>query len=171
MTDEVKFIFKTLIKVPIIIVITYLIFNIFAFAFTYFKLLGFSYVAMQTAVENNYIPSNEESTLLSYLDSMETGIVTDLKLGCDTNLADSTMCLDLRDTATNSQNKRVQYGNSITVTVSARYMWIWPLMNPSSGEQGDATLLSANEDEDSMKDNIVIQYTVPGLKYYPDLSN
>jgi hypothetical protein len=171
MEEEVKFIFKTLIKVPIIILITYLVFNLFAFAFTYFRLLGFSYVAMQTVVENNYIPATEATTLTNYLNSMETDILTNLKLGCDTNPSDATFCDDITDPATRGQNERVQYGKPITVTVSARYKWVWPLIQPKGVDgEGDATLLSANTDEESMKHNIVIQYTVPGLKYYPDKS-
>ena len=51
MSDEVKFIFKTLLKVPVIIVVSFLILNIFAFFFIYFKVLGLSYVVMQTAVK------------------------------------------------------------------------------------------------------------------------
>ena len=54
MTDGVKFIFKTLIKVPVYIVAAFGIFNIFAFCFIYFRLLGVSYVVQQTAIENTY---------------------------------------------------------------------------------------------------------------------
>lgn len=67
MSDSVKFIFKTLIKVPVIIMISYAIFNIFAFFFIYFRMLGISYVVMQTAVENNYLPDTELNTMIDYL--------------------------------------------------------------------------------------------------------
>ena len=53
MAENVKFIFKTLIKVPIIIFVTYFIVNLFAFTVSYFRLLGVSYVVLQTAIENN----------------------------------------------------------------------------------------------------------------------
>ena len=76
MSDGVKFIFKTLLKVPIIILVTYAIFNAFAFSLSYFKILGFSYVAMQTAVENNYLPTQELNTLTTYLTDLETEMLT-----------------------------------------------------------------------------------------------
>lgn len=72
MSDEVKFIFKTLLKVPVIIVVSFIILNIFAFFFIYFKVLGLSYVVMQTAVENNYLPPTEVSTLNNYVKQWES---------------------------------------------------------------------------------------------------
>lgn len=72
MSDSVKFIFKTLTKVPIIIMCAYAVFNIFAFFFIYFRMLGVSYVVMQTAVENNYIPTTEGGTLLDYLEDTDS---------------------------------------------------------------------------------------------------
>ena len=75
MTDSVKFIFKTLIKVPIFIFVAFFILNIFSIAFIYFKMLGLSYVVMQTAVENNYLPDSEVSMILTYLNDISNGIV------------------------------------------------------------------------------------------------
>jgi hypothetical protein len=72
MSDEVKFIFKTLIKVPVIVFVCYLILNVLLFSFTYFKLLGMSYVVMQTVVENNYLPNSEKEDLLKYIDTLNT---------------------------------------------------------------------------------------------------
>lgn len=72
MSDSVKFIFKTLTKVPIVIMCAYAVFNIFAFFFIYFRMLGVSYVVMQTAVENNYIPTTEGGTLLDYLEDTDS---------------------------------------------------------------------------------------------------
>lgn len=69
--EEVKFIFKTLIKVPVVIFFSYFIFNIIFFFYIYFQMLGFSYVIMQTAVENNYLPTSELNTLAAYLEEME----------------------------------------------------------------------------------------------------
>lgn len=71
MSDEVKFIFKTLLKVPIIIIVSFLVLNIFAFLFIYFKVLGLSYVVMQTAVENNWLPPTEINTLCNYAHTFE----------------------------------------------------------------------------------------------------
>lgn len=71
MSDEVKFIFKTLLKVPVIILVSFMVLNIFAFFFIYFKVLGLSYVIMQTAVENNYLPVSELSVLCEYVHEFE----------------------------------------------------------------------------------------------------
>lgn len=189
MTDSVKFIFKTLIKVPLIIMATYIVFNLFGFVFTYFRLLGFSYVAMQTAVENNYIPTSESQTLQSYLDSMDTGIVSNLALGCDTTGSSDGIMLDCNSDEGKTQNEKVQYGTEITVSVCAKYNWIWPGMNMAGkdGARANAMGITAPEDgegglveavdeatttdpSDPSQFNIIIQYTVPGLKYYPDLN-
>lgn len=78
MEDGVRFIFKTLIKIPIIILVTYAIMNVFFFCYIYFKTLGLSYVVMQTAVENNYIPPQELKTLTQEVDSwLDIPMVTD----------------------------------------------------------------------------------------------
>ena len=177
MQDGVKFIFKTLLKVPIIILVSFAVFNLFAFCLSYFKLLGISYVAMQTAVENNYIPTEEFNTLENYLNNtMATYMLENPKLECDTG----------------SGNKRVQYGGKVTVTVSAHYRFIWPLtpkeqtglknsddVNAVAGQNGTTTRsFSSNAQleaarmkyENNTANNIIITYTVPGLKYYPDLS-
>ena len=175
MSDQVKFIFKTLIKVPIIIAVTYLIFNVFAFTYTYFRLMGFSYVVMQTAVENNYIPYDpgnaysEGKTLVDYVqNNFNTGVVTDIRIGCDTDVDADPDCNDITHDDGN-QNRRVQYGTPIKITVSAKYNFIFPLINPvKNRNQADAMELEYNENPDN---NIVISYTVPGLKYYPDLNS
>ena len=181
MTDSVKFIFKSLLKVPIIIFVTYFIFNLFAFAISYFRLLGLSYVVLQTAIENNYLPYDaastglEGNTLVSYAESLETAMLTDITIGCDSVSGSGVdpQCTDITDTSTNMYNTKVQYGQPITVTVSAEYVWLLPLATKtSSGEykvdtgNGGLTALDYNESEH----NIVISYTVPGLKYYPDLN-
>lgn len=184
MGDSVKFIFKTLIKVPVIICVSYLIFNIFAFTFSYFRLMGLSYVVLQTAVENNYIPydgslegDSEGSILLRYLNSLETQVLDKLTIACDTDVTNNTECISIDDPTTNGENRRVQYGTPIKVTVSADYTFIFPLINPhrtnntnslyNEGNQADAMELNYHEYEGN---NIKISYTVPGLKYYPDLS-
>lgn len=171
MSDNVKFIFKTLIKIPVIILVVYAIFNVFAFSLSYFKLLGFSYVAMQTAVENNYIPEEEKKTLNAYLDSMETYMLENCELKCYSEAG---------------SDKKVQYGTAVTVEVSAHYRFIWPLMPieqrtgaAAEGMNGQNIGTELSEDqlnqareayENNPNNNISIKYTVPGLKYYPDLS-
>lgn len=171
MNESVKFIFKTLLKVPVFILVAYAIFNLFAFSFSYFKIMGFSYVAMQTAVENNYFPQTEYNTLTAYLNGLETAMLENATLTIDTG---------------NGGNERVQYGSEITVTVSAHYRFIWPLMpneqrstgvaaegmdGQNTGEQLTAAQLDQMREEiaDNPQNNIWISYTVPGLKYYPDL--
>ena len=84
MNESVKFIFKTLLKVPVFILVAYAIFNLFAFSFSYFKIMGFSYVAMQTAVENNYFPQTEYNTLTTYLNGLETAMLENATLTIDT---------------------------------------------------------------------------------------
>ena len=171
MSDSVKFIFKTLLKVPVIILVAYGIFNLFAFSFSYFKIMGFSYVAMQTAVENNYIPATEMGTLQGYLNGLETYMLEDATLVVDTG---------------GNRNKKVQYGTPITVTVSAHYRFIWPLMPyeqrtgaAATGMNGQDIGVELTDDqldqarmdyEGNQQNNIHISYTVPGLKYYPDLA-
>lgn len=181
MRDSVKFIFKTLFKIPVLILTTYAIFNIFAFSLTYFKLLGFSYVVMQTAVENNYIPPQEMNTLNAYLASItNTGVVDSAKL----------ILTNPNNPSATSASVRRQYGAAITVGVEAHYKFIWPLMpkeqlsNTSEGFIGygpnansnfsgfasDAELERRRKELENNKDNnIRIMYTVPGLQYYPDL--
>lgn len=174
----VKFIFKTLVKVPIYILVSYLIFNVFAFGLSYFKMLGLSYVAMQTAVENNFIPDSEKASLEAYMnDTLETEILSNVQFTEGTNTG-----------------THLQYGDTVTVGVQAHYNFIWPLqpkeqhaggdggtngnfgantdgMNNSgsyTGDKTDAQLEEARDRYNSDKNNIVIEYKVPGLKYYPD---
>lgn len=171
MNDSVKFIFKTLIKVPVIILVSYFIFNLFAFTFTYFRLMGLSYVVMQTVVENNFIPEDEKQTLTNYINSLETGVVNNLAIGCDTNTTNDTANGGpyVNVNAPDNDNYKVQYGTPITVTVSAKYNWVFPLVNTADDGNGTphADGLEYNENFDN---NIVITYVIPGLKYYPDLS-
>ena len=181
MASSVKSIFKTLLKVPWIIFITYLIFNIFAFGLTYFKLLGFSYVVMQTAVENNYIPPEELDSLNRYLENItDTGVIGDASL----------VLKDENDSNIRPATEKRQYGMPVTVGVQAQYRFIWPLTPKEqlkskgdsfigygsntgnfSGYAGDAVLEARREEiADNKDNNINITYTVIGLKYYPDLN-
>ena len=175
-----KFIFKTLIKVPIIIVISYLIFNLFAFTVSYFRLLGLSYVVMQTAIENNYVPNSEQTILNNYGNSLETAVLNNICIGCDTqgsNQGDNVRGSNA-SSLTNT-NKRVQYGRQIVITVSGRYNFMMPGLNYNVAGYSGVTnpgLVSQGGAEGLVKDaggndnnNIVIQYTVPALTYYPDL--
>lgn len=187
MEDGIKYIFKTLLKVPIIIVVAYFIFNIFAFCFIYFKMLGASYIVMQTAVENNYLPATELATLHNYINqfnNIEMVSNAALIVGDDgTNLVvydgvttDPTVPEGL---TTSDARRKTQYGHNVTVGVTCRFLPVWPLQhgrvdgfNPGSG---DGTDYIGDPTTDMVVDieanNITITYNVPGLKYYPDLIN
>lgn len=163
MTDSVKFIFKTLIKVPVTIAVSFLIFNIFSWTVSYFKLVGASYTVMQVGMENNYIPANEEALINNYLKSLESEVLTNVKIAGES-----------------TYDKKRQYGKDLTVGVSAKLKFIWPLMHneqfaaSTSTESNfgsiktDSELISALKDKEA-EDNLSITYTVPGLQYYPDL--
>ena len=182
MADSVKSIFKILIKVPIIILVCFGIFNIFAFGLCYFKMIGLSYIAMQAAIENNYITPEDRATLESYMTKTveDGGIRTDVLT--DISFSDITTF------------DRKQYGKPVNVGVKARYNFIWPLTHKEqtvSGVTGfgngsgivdahgnpifegwktDAQLEALRHDKmAAAKTNINIDYVVPGLKYYPDL--
>lgn len=71
MNDEVKFIFKTLIKVPVIIIISYLVFNIVMFINFYFRGLGTSYLIMQEVAINNYIPATDRVSITETAQNFE----------------------------------------------------------------------------------------------------
>ena len=178
MSDSVKFIFKTLIKVPCYIMVAYFILNIFAFSYTYFKMLGLSYVVMQTAVENNYIPETEYQQLNNYISQQTTAFCAnpvilvnesgepDYEAGCTP--------------AYGSAYSRRQYGSEVKVGVAYEFRMIWPLIpiaadETSTGQSEDGVENWNNRvatmDNNKGWNTVVIKYTVPGLKYYPDLSS
>ena len=145
MSDGVKFIFKTLLKVPCIIFAAFFVFNVFAFFFIYFKVLGLSYVVMQEVVENNYITDAQYSAgggLRDYfntIDNIPMAANTNLIVGVDTN--NEPVYLDVANNLHNantgataalantyrSARSRVQYGQARCVGVHCDYTIIWPL--------------------------------------------
>lgn len=190
MSDSVKFIFTTLMKVPILIFIAYGIFNLFAFCFVFFKMLGVSYVVMQTAIENNYLPHTELLTLYEYVDSfnditmIENASIIVGGTGLDTaspnyvamsGATDTTATLS--QTANSSDARRkVQYGHTVTIGVTCDYVFIWPLTYRVPGHNGAATPVqdpsnAQNAGINTARNAINIVYNVPGLRYYPDLLN
>lgn len=181
MADGVKFIFKTIFKIPVIILVCYAIFNVFAFSLSYFRLLGVSYVVMQTAMENNYIPPQENATIRAYMNTLQTDMLLNPTFTVNTE---------------SGGNTRGQYGERITITVSGRYRFVWPLRpdeqrangiaasgwNDGYGDTGgmlsDAALDELRDDRADATEwapdgrpNIMITYVVPGLKYYADKGN
>ena len=204
----------TLIKVPVYIMVAFFIFNLFAFTFIYFKMLGISYIVQQTAIENNYLPKNEVRTIANYMNN-ELGKISMVEnagiiYGEGSNdfvLASTCVTNPPKDGAFHKQ----QYGKNITCGVSCNYIWIWPLdyratkadksnvkgldgYNGISGQAannpylqqeaaagrtydqraskaGDMTAyMRQNKEAKKYSDNnITIKYTLPGLKYDPDL--
>lgn len=150
----VQKVFGTLLKVPCYIVIGYLVMNIALFLGYYVKALGLSYSVMQVAVENNYIPENEEGILTRTMNSLGSRVVYDgtqddgtlhisavSDFGFYIDTSGSTSDVDLypdageagdrfangsRKTAA-SINSRRQYGNEITVGVGYIYHAVLPL--------------------------------------------
>lgn len=172
MSDSVKFIFKTLIKIPCIIALIYFIANIFFFSLFYFKFLGVSYSVMNTGMENNYIPPTELSILKKDIEKIDSNSVL---------IQDAGLVLD-------GNNSRKQYGTPINVGVKYKYRWMMPLMPEDyGGVSGYDGLTSGNpkampqlsqqeierrlneKADKSLKSVIDITYNVPGLQYYADL--
>ena len=197
MSDSVRFIFRCIIKVPIFIMISYFIANIFFFSLFYFKFLGVSYAVMQTALENNYLPETEKKALeaslnsiYKYSDGTTSKVIPSASIYINT---------DGNDNGT-IKNEREQYGNQVVVGIKYTYRWIWPL-TPEEYDQKPANLDSiassdkgvvtstGNEDRnvngkselgdsvlegkrqakaDKSTHEIKILYKVPGLQYYSD---
>ena len=203
MADSVKYIFKTLIKVPCIILVCYMILNAFMFVYSYFKVLGLSYVVMQTAVENNYLPNDQLAMLDDYAQSLAKGSVLSHCSVVPGKLAvteaatggwgdgNSPWTAGWEPKSDGSARIRHQYGASVTCGVVAKLDFIWPLDTREVLDNPDDQYLGWNStgtfggfaDESALKsrradkgdgtsanrNNVVIMFTVPGLKYYPDL--
>lgn len=198
MSDDVRSIFKTLIKVPCIIFVSYLVFNIFAFTFTFYKVLGASYIVMQTVVENNYIPPNDYDSITDYLSTVtnSASLIGDCYI---TAGWDGSTTKPPQMSRSGGNNRRTQYGSvKKEVGVYCEFIMQWPLMpteqttdyDESKGfgmaGQGDAvtgfsgqtiTAASGSDLEARRNDKshrlaipITITYTVPGLQYYADLA-
>ena len=198
MSDSVKFIFKTLIKVPCYIMVAYFVLNMFAFFYNYFRMLGLSYIVMQVAVENNYIPSSEMTQLMSYLSNYENDFIQNIHIFTNSSTNDvgygdidssiisayggtnvgNYNALGYRSNAADSYCRR-QYGKAVRVGVTYDVKFIWPLMpissteNPTTGVDNWNRYVDPDNDGlgNSAWNKVQLIYTVPGLKYYPDLSS
>lgn len=199
MEDGVKFIFKTLIKVPVIIAITYLIFNIFSFTVAYFRLYSVAQMVNSIVMENNYIPGTPtddaaSGTLYGQINdyiknNVSTTLLQDVRVVVDTEPTDGIT----------SDNTRVQYGKTANVSVSGRFVWLLPLVNIQGeyltdgvggigGAQGTGATVANPEailaergfgdgtgyNEAAIGDHgaqsqIRFEYSVPCMKYYSDL--
>ena len=178
MSSSLRFIFKTLIKIPFIIMMSYFIANLFFFSLFYFKFLGVSYSVMNTGMENNYIPPNELAILKDTIEKIDN---------------DSELIKDAK-IVVNGANSRQQYGKPIVVGVEYRYRWLTPLMpqdigqrpadlrangsivDDSTASEGNMNMSAAEAEarinalsDRSLASPIQIIYKVPGLQYYADL--
>jgi len=208
MEDGVKYIFKTLLRVPIIIYVSFAILNAFAFCFAYFKMLGVSYVLQQAVVENNYLDENNFKSIKTYIESVDnkSAFIVDAHMIID----DSNTRAPETYSEVGSLNK-VQYGKEATIGIAYQFNLVWPFdyrraqyaegntlggydtddmranmasrVSRGVGNNADATWYDDTAPDKSSanrnftgnmvlsKNEIVIKYTVPGLRYYPDLSN
>lgn len=120
----------TLIKVPVYIMVAFFIFNLFAFTFIYFKMLGISYVVQQAAIENNYIPAAEKKTICDYMTNNLANISMVENVGLcykDGRYIDVTTGKDGSLNPKDGAFQKKQYGARITCGVTCNYIWIWPL--------------------------------------------
>lgn len=193
--SSVASIFKTLIKVPIVIVVSYVILNIFAFALSYFRILGASYSLQQIIMENNYLPEQEANSFAEYLDSLETDFLTDISAVVYTDIdptlsytgrePDGSMVKSTTYAGVIGNNARVQYGNTASVGVISNFKALFPFRYDQlfqNGEGVEGWKVNNNIDNMAFKTNeelkkgrlfstakIDIVHPVIGLQYYSDM--
>ena len=195
MSDGVSFIFRTLIKVPVVIFSSFLVFNLIMFTFAYSQALGISYVVMQTVAENNYLSGSQLQQINNTLADFNSIEYVQVNLiGGTTNSGNDYAYLDTNgnvirvggeevslDSNSSVKSKR-QFGSSVICGIRYNYKMIWPLM--SEDKTGDGGLsedgrltgdgagmhqLEYNEELEEDGIDIVLAYKVPCLKYYPDI--
>ena len=174
MASTVKFIFITLMKVPLLVIAAFFLFNIFAFSISLFQVMTLTNVAKQVAVENNFIPPEERHMFqrhMNFMSSRET--LSNVRFTDNTNFT------------------RAQYGNNQTIGIEAQFHFIFPLL-PNQQRTGDGFVIGMQdtdraglgvawldeiqlEQERELRRNnplnmIRFEFQVPGLRYYPDLS-
>lgn len=172
MSDTVKSVFKILIKVPIIIGVVFLVFDVFAFVTSYFRLLSVSYTIQNVVIENNYIPDSEANSINDYLDGLETTMLRDVRI--------------VNGEVGEEARIRHQYGQEITTGVTGQFIWAVPFLpmenTAHTGALTDSTTgpntytiydHTADGDDpvaNGVTQTITISFTVPGMAYYPDLT-
>lgn len=181
MSDGVKFIFKTLIKVPFIICVSFFIFNIFAFTVSYFRIVGASNTLQQAIMDNNYLVDSDRNTFNTYIENLRTNCLTDIQLIVDTDGN------DYDPEHYQEHNDRKQYGHVITCGITARFKPIIPLIYTDTLEDGKVrgygstytgasggTKSSAElerlrkEKNEKAEGNITVVTKVVGMQYYSD---
>lgn len=182
MSDGVKFIFKTLIKVPFIICVSFFIFNIFAFTVSYFRIVGASNTLQQAIMDNNYLVDSDYDTFEGYTEMLKTKCLDNIQIIVDT---------DGNDYPDNYhwKNEREQYGNVITCGITARFKPIIPLIytetleddkvkgygstetGASGGTKTGAELERLRKEKNEKAEgNIKVVTKVVGMQYYSDLA-
>lgn len=178
---SVGFIFKTLVKVPIYIMVGFTMLNILAFTISYFRIVGASYTLQQTVMDNNFLTQSDLDSYESYLDTLETAYLKDIHLVINTDAG------DVDTTRTTFINDRQQYGNVVDIGVASTYSFIMPLdvrqmtvgevgvqgMDGMRGTKSSQLLskseLKAKRDANVTGGSIDVINTVVGLQYYSDL--
>lgn len=178
---DVKFIFKTLAKVPIYIMIAFSVLNLFAFTLSYFRIVGASYTLQQAVMDNNFLTQADLDSYNKYLDKLETSYLTDVHVVINTDAG------EVDTTRTTFINERHQYGNVVDIGVASTYRFIMPLdiRQQTVGEKGvqgmeglagtkTSTYLTKEEMKAKRERNVVggnidVVNTVVGLQYYSDL--
>lgn len=148
MSDGVKFIFKTLIKVPIIIAIVLFLFNIFNFVMYYTRLYTLTQMVESIVMENNYIPADLRDTVVDYSASMSNRNrsflrnidIVDEEYNKDTGAVTSNrLWLSFANSNTvhySTDYAKLQYGNSRRITVQGAFVWVIPLVTTKPGGLG-----------------------------------
>lgn len=183
MSDGVKFIFKTLIKVPFIICVSFFIFNIFAFTVSYFRIVGASNTLQQAIMDNNYLVDSDRTTFENYTKLLKTNCLDNIQIIVDTDGN------DYDPKHYQEHNDRKQYGHVITCGITARFKPIIPLIytetledgkvkgygstetGASGGTKTDAQLQKDRENKNKdAEGNITVVTKVVGMQYYSDLA-
>lgn len=121
--------------------ISFGIFNIFAFTISYFRLVSASNTIQQAIMSNNYLTDADMETFSNYLGNLETTYLRDIKVVLNTNVdnpsnpvyePDKELVLNNNDSACIRENKRRQYGTLVDCGVVANYTFILPLQYAGS---------------------------------------
>ena len=197
LSSAVAKVFKTLAMVPVAIAAVFLVFNLFGYITSYFRLLGLSYMVQSIIVENNYIPTAEQVMLangsvgacagncvLSGRDTNGDGALEGVLASYETSILRNVRIVHGDGTRNNCPFQRKQYGGTCVVQIAADYVWAVPFMpqqvEVDTSRYDDSRLntqiITDGHDgvtaiENGVVTPMVISYTLPGLAYYPDLAN
>ena len=192
MDDGIKYIFKTLVKVPIIIIVCYFFLNLFTFASAYLRMQGASNTVQRVVMDYNYLTQSDIETLNEYLASIDekSQYLNNVKLVINTDNAFQQDNVDSYNV-----NDRKQYGVAVACGVTAKYTPVLPLITTygdmlesgevegygegsNTGEQagGGFKDFAVIEEEARRREaaaaannNMTFVNTVIGMQYYSDL--